>query len=385
MLHDFLTRERTTILNEAKEQALQTQGTRLTSAALEEGWGIFYDELIGLLTRDQPFEFHAEKGLHTIEAEKQGKEYLRLGYTVSEVVHSYGIICQAITSLATQLGFEITVREFQQLNLSLDTAIAESVSEYGKIGIESVDRAEVKRLGFLAHELRNCLQSATIALEMIESGVVGIKSGTGGMLQNSLKKMADLIDVALTEVRLRTDPKIFLMRTRVFELLSEVGVTAGFDARSRNLTLLMQGFSDLEVEVDRQLFVSALANLVQNALKFSKPGGTIQVRAHQAGNRILIEVEDECGGLPEGKIEELFDAGVQRDKDRTGMGLGLAISRQAIELNKGTLRAENLPGKGCIFTIDLPKPAAIHGIKPASTEASIAHDAPASAAVEAAS
>jgi signal transduction histidine kinase len=194
---------------------------------------------------------------------------------------------------------------------------------------------------------------------MIESGVVGVKSGTGGMLQTSLTKMADLIDVALTEVRLRTDPKIFLVRTRVFELLSEVGVTAGFDARTRNLTLLMQGFSDLEVEVDRQLFVSALANLVQNALKFSKPGGTIQVRAHEVESRILIEVEDECGGLPDGKIEELFDAWVQRDKDRTGMGLGLAISRQAIELNKGKLSAENLPGKGCKFIIDLPKPESV--------------------------
>ncbi|MDP4244122.1 MAG: HAMP domain-containing sensor histidine kinase [Bacteroidota bacterium] len=358
MLHDFLTRERSTILAEAKRRALESRGTRLTSEAVEAGWGIFYDELIDLLERDQPFEFQGQLGAHTAVAEKHGKEYLRLGYTVSEVVHSYGIICQAITSLATQLGFNITSREFQQLNLSLDTAIAEAVSEFEKLRSENVDRAEVKRLGFLAHELRNCLQSASVALEMIESGIVGVRSGTGSMLQNSLKKMAELIDVALTEVRLRSEPKIDPIRTRVFELMSEVGVTSGFDARSRNLTLLMQGFSDLEVDVDRQLFVSALANLVQNALKFSKPGGTVQVRTRQDGDRVLIEVEDECGGLPPGKSEELFTAGVQKDKDRTGMGLGLAISRQAIELNKGKLRVENLPGKGCIFIIDLPKPVA---------------------------
>jgi signal transduction histidine kinase len=356
MLHDFLTRERSTILAEAKQRASKTQGTRMTSSVQEEGWGIFYDELVGLLKRNQPFESHGEKGLHTVEAEKQGKEYLRLGYTVSEVVHGYGIICQTITSLATTLGFNITAREFQQLNLSLDTAIAESVSEFGKIGIETVDRAEVKRLGFLAHELRNCLQSATLSLEMIESGIVGIRSGTGSLLQNSLKKMAELIDVALTEVRLRSEPKIDLVRTRVIELMSEVGVTSGFDARTRDLTLLMQGFSDLEVRVDRQLFVSALANLVQNALKFYRPGGTVEVRTREDNGRILIEVEDECGGLPEGKSEELFIMGVQKDKDKTGMGLGLAISRQAIELNKGELRVENLPGKGCIFIIDLPKP-----------------------------
>jgi signal transduction histidine kinase len=359
MLHDFLTQERATILQVAKQKAFESQGSRTTSDEVEAGWGIFYDELIALMARDQPFEFHGEMGVHTAVAEKHGKEFLRLGYTISEVVHSYGIICQAITALATQLNFTITSREFQQLNLSLDTAIAEAVTEFEKVRKENVDQAEIKRLGYLAHELRNCLQSATIALEMIEAGIVGVKSGTGGLLQNSLKKMADLIDTALTEVRLRSEPKSYRQRTRLFELMSEVGVTAGFEARSRNMILRMDGSSDLEVDVDRQLFVSALANLVQNAMKFSKQGGTIQVRARQEGERILVEVEDECGGLPEGKMEELFDPGVQRNLDRSGMGLGLSISRQAIELNKGELHVENLPGKGCIFVIDLPRPAAI--------------------------
>ena len=127
MLHDFLTRERSTILMVANQKALETRGSRMTSDALEEGWGVFYDELIDLMTRDEPFEFHAEQGFHTAGAERQGKEYLRLGYTISEVVHSYGVLCQAITSLASKLGFGITSREFQQLNLSLDTAIAEAV------------------------------------------------------------------------------------------------------------------------------------------------------------------------------------------------------------------------------------------------------------------
>jgi signal transduction histidine kinase len=116
----------------------------------------------------------------------------------------------------------------------------------------------------------------------------------------------------------------------------------------------MQGFSDIEVDVDRQLFVSSLANLVHNALRFTKPGGTVQVRARGVDDRILIEVEDECGGLPESKIEELFETGFQKSPGIAG--LGLAISRQAVELNNGILRAENIPGKGSIFIIDLPRP-----------------------------
>src|SRR5665213_388406 len=179
MLHDFLTRERNSILATAKEKANETQGTRERTHAVEEGWGIFFDELIGLMKRDEPFEFHAELGLHKEEAEKQGKEYLRLGYTVSEVVHSYGVLCQAITSLAGKLNFPIEAREFRQLNLSLDTVIAEAVTEFERGRKKSVQIDEVKRLGYLSHELRNALQSATISLEMIQSGVVGVNSKTG--------------------------------------------------------------------------------------------------------------------------------------------------------------------------------------------------------------
>ena len=70
--------------------------------------------------------------------------------------------------------------------------------------------------------------------------------------------------------------------------------------------------------------------------------------------RVLIEVEDECGGLPPGKAEDLFRPFEQRGADRSGLGLGLAIARESVETNGGKIRARNLPGRGCIFTIDLP-------------------------------
>jgi signal transduction histidine kinase len=358
MLHDFLTRERNTILGVAKQKAHDSKWSRMSSGSVEEGWGIFYDELTGLLT---PAAIKSDdKGAVSPVAmgEKQSKQYTHLGYAISEVVQSYTIIYQAITESAANLHYEISPPELQQLNLSLDTAIAEVVAGFEKEQTEAQDLKEIERLGFLAHELRNSLQSATIALELIEGGTVRLDSKTGGVLQNSLQRMAELIDTALAEVRLRSEPDIHRRKIRTFEIMSEVGVTAGFQARSRNLILRMQGSSELVVLADRHLLISALANLVQNALKFTPSGGTVQVRTREEGNHILIEVEDECGGLPIGKIEELFETGVQKGADRTGLGLGLAISRQAIERNKGTLRAENFPGKGCKFIIDLPKPDA---------------------------
>jgi len=70
---------------------------------------------------------------------------------------------------------------------------------------------------------------------------------------------------------------------------------------------------------------------------------------------VLIEVQDECGGLPSGDVNELFRSFEQRSADRSGMDLGLAFSRWGAEANDGRIYARNLPGRGCVFTVDLPR------------------------------
>jgi C4-dicarboxylate-specific signal transduction histidine kinase len=82
------------------------------------------------------------------------------------------------------------------------------------------------------------------------------------------------------------------------------------------------------------------------------------LRTRSEPGRILIDVEDGCGGLPE--ADDVFRPfGERRGSDRSGLGLGLSISRRAVAANGGEIRALNLPGKGCIFTIDLPAAAAV--------------------------
>jgi signal transduction histidine kinase len=100
---------------------------------------------------------------------------------------------------------------------------------------------------------------------------------------------------------------------------------------------------------------TALFNLLQNAFKYSTPHGHVTVRTVCNRERVSIEVEDECGGLPEGNAELLFSAfGARRGRDRSGLGLGLAISRKAVKAIGGDIHIRNLPGKGCIFAIELP-------------------------------
>jgi signal transduction histidine kinase len=98
-----------------------------------------------------------------------------------------------------------------------------------------------------------------------------------------------------------------------------------------------------------------LSNLLQNALKFTHPPGHVSLKTHTTVDRVQIEIEDECGGLPAGKIEDLFRMFEQRGADRTGLGLGLTISRQGVEESGGAIHVRDLPGKGCVFTVDLPR------------------------------
>ena len=84
------------------------------------------------------------------------------------------------------------------------------------------------------------------------------------------------------------------------------------------------------------------------------PSGIVWIRSKAYGGRVLLEVEDQCGGLPPGKTEELFQPFSQMGTDKSGLGIGLTISRNAVSLNNGILSVRDVPHLGCVFSIDLP-------------------------------
>jgi signal transduction histidine kinase len=123
----------------------------------------------------------------------------------------------------------------------------------------------------------------------------------------------------------------------------------------------------LVVLADRQILAAAVFNLLQNAFKFTRAHSSVRLRASATSTRVLVEVEDECGGLPPGKMEDLLRPFEQRGHDRTGVGLGLSICFKAVKAMDGELHIRDLPGKGCIFTIDLPKQPPAGRTDPGST------------------
>lgn len=357
MLSEFLSGNRKTILDLSQRKVVAVAGSAPDPEAWSQGLPEVYDHLITSL------EYIARHGARSsaesdeAAATKRGEKMLRLGLTVSQVVHGYGAICQSITEAARERGFPIAPEEFNVINRVLDIAIAEAVTAYERLHNGLVRREEAQRLGSLAHELRNALTNVTLSHIMIRDGLVGNRGETNLVLEKGLRRMADIIDRSLEGVRLQIEPRPVPVRLRLIDLADEVWVTASSDAKSRGVALVMQVAPAIELDVDPQHLVSALSNLVQNAIKFTKPGTTVRLRAQEAGGQVVIEVEDGCGGLPPGRIEELFRPFQQSGADRSGMGLGLSISRRAMELNGGTLAARDLPGRGCVFIITLPQAA----------------------------
>jgi signal transduction histidine kinase len=209
------------------------------------------------------------------------------------------------------------------------------------------------RMGFLVHELRNALACVFVAQAMIKK--VPGDAAAEALLERNLRHMRILLDRADAEVRLHKEPEPRRRLMLLSEAVRDVAETAAEQARLKGVTLSIDVDPRLAVNADAPYLASALANLVLNAIKFTPEGGVVLVRSAEKDHAAVLEVEDRCGGLPPGRISELFHPFTQKGTDRSGLGLGLAISRRAVALNGGTLTARDLPGKGCVFTISLPK------------------------------
>ena len=356
MFYEFLALHRTEIIARARAKVGARNASHPPTEELEHGVTLFLAQLTDTLRREQETSELPTSGEMAQSAIRHGGELGQAGFTVAQVVHDYGDVCQAVTELAIELQAPISTDEFRTLNRCLDEAIAQAVTEHARLRELSLSDRGTERLGFFAHELRNLLSNAMIAFEVLKGGTVGVGGTTGMLLGRSLVALRDLIDRSLAAVRLEAGLQ---RRERVplADLMEEVALAAPIEAKVRGLQLTVTPVTTPgAIDVDRQLITAALANLLQNAFKFTRPNGHVALRTDTttATGRVLIDVEDECGGLPQGKAGGLFVPFEQRSANRTGLGLGLAIARESVESNGGVIRTRNLPGKGCIFTIDLP-------------------------------
>jgi signal transduction histidine kinase len=372
-MHQFLSNNRDELVARCKLKVAQRPLRAATAKQLAHGVPMFLDQLTRTLVAENDDDAAASIAISGpsggdslalseigVSATAHGKELLNLGYTVDQVVHDYGDLCQAITDLAFERDAPFAVGEFRTLNRCLDNAIADAVTEFSSqrdaLLLVQQTAGEKQRLGFLVHELRNSLGTATLAVRALELGNMQIGGATGAILKRSLSTLGLLISRATAEVRGEGSDQRQTFSVATF--IVDVELAARLDPNMKAAVFEVRAVDPgLAVHANRDLLHAALANLLQNAFKFTRKDSLVTLNAYAFGKHDLVDVEDHCGGLPPGGAGKMFVPFKPNDDERAGLGLGLSIARQSIEADEGALTVRDVPNSGCVFTISLPRQA----------------------------
>jgi len=353
VLNDFISSHRQELIERTRSKVALRGTPHASDDELESGVPLFLTQLGHVFAREAA-HVAPDGSVMGTEAAALVSELLGKGYSIAQVVHNYGDICQAVTELAVERGIRISTEEFHTLNRCLDEAIASAVTEYARQSGADASAADARRQGVFTHEIRNCLNTAMLTFEVLKTGRVGLNGSTVEVLGRSLRGLRELVDRSLSEVRLAAGSQV-KVPLQLAELIGERELEARVYAADRGLQFQVeQSDVELVVLVDRHLFASAISNLLQNAFKFTRTHGRVWLRTRPVGNDVLIEVEDECGGLPPGAGEVVFRPFEQFGSKHGGLGLGLTIAQQAIEANGGRISVRDIPGKGCVFFAVMP-------------------------------
>ena len=326
MLYEFITVHRDDIVARTRERVRGRPWPSVSGREIEHGVPLFLTQLSETLRLEATADPFPSDAIGA-SATGHGAELFTAGFNVAQVVHDYGDICQAITEIAVEQHAPITVEEFHTLNRCLDNAIAEAVTEHARLTAQTRSEEEVERLGQAAHELRDVLNGAFLAFHALKRGTVAINGSTGTVLGRSLMSLRNLVDRTLFEVRLAAGTQR-RERLRVTTLVDEIAATGVLHSEDRNIRFTVAAVDPaLALDGDSQLLTSAMMNLLHNAFKNTPAGGTVTLRAHAQGERLIVEVQDECGGIPASKMDLFKAFGDRPGTDRSGLGLGLSIAR----------------------------------------------------------
>jgi len=284
-----------------------------------------------------------------------GRDLFRLGFTVTQLVQGYGAVSEAATALAHERGAQIGPEEHEVLNAALDIAIAHAVDGYQREHDQVMIRRETGNLAFHAHQLRSALAAASVSFRALKKSGARCDGRIGGRLERSLGRMRGLIDSALAEERLRAQTEPRMEDIPLMELVDQIIATALLGADARRVTLTATIDPDLNLRGDRQLLLSALANLMADAVIASMSGGHVRMRGSARGNMVVVEIENACSSLAQGQVDGSNAEGHATGPGRSQTRPGLPIARQAVSLHGGTVSVRETPGKNRVVTVELPR------------------------------
>jgi signal transduction histidine kinase len=171
-------------------------------------------------------------------------------------------------------------------------------------------------------------------------------------IQEQVAKVTAIVRAALDSSRPRSIPyeraELDELVRRVCQMASPMLEDAGVQVE------VLAPDQPAEVLADRVQLELALLNLVSNSIDAMESGGRLTIRLGRIDDQFRLEVQDTGSGIPPDLLAHIFDPWVTTKEQGKGSGLGLSIARQVIASHGGTIRVQSGPGKGALFTIDLP-------------------------------
>jgi two-component system, chemotaxis family, CheB/CheR fusion protein len=261
-------------------------------------------------------------------------------------------------------GFAMIMRDYTQLRRAqeeLQQALRSS--EALRTSAESANRTKDEFISTVSHELRTPLNTIRLWLRLLESEdlpreevVRGLKAMERAVLSQQAL-IDDLLDVSrMASGKLRLD----LRHIALVEVVQSCVDAISPGASSRGIALEPKLDADVGiVRIDPERFQQVVANLLSNALKFTPSGGQIRVQLSRSADVVELVVSDSGIGIRKDFLPHVFERFRQAERVTTrqhaGLGLGLSIVRELIELHGGTIRAESVgEGRGATFTARIP-------------------------------
>jgi signal transduction histidine kinase/ActR/RegA family two-component response regulator len=253
-----------------------------------------------------------------------------------------------------------------------DLAVAEDLASRAAIAIENAqlyrelrdaDRRKDEFLATLAHELRNPLAPIRNGLQVLRlSGKeTGVVAEARSMMERQLSQMVRLVDDLLDVSRISRN-KLDLKKQRVTlaaVVHSAVETSRPLVEQSRHSLTVALPPDPVYLDADLVRLAQVFSNLLNNAAKYTEPGGRIWLTAEVVGHEVAVRVRDTGLGIPADALPRIFEmfSQVDRNMERSqgGLGIGLTLVRRLVEMHGGTVEARSDgPGKGSEFTVRLP-------------------------------
>jgi signal transduction histidine kinase len=281
---------------------------------------------------------------------------VRLGFDIDQLVREFILLRRVLTDIAREEELVSDDLHNERLADLADAAIAKAVSSYTASRDLASRRDQAEHIGFITHELRNPLSTATLAAARLRKmpRVVETAGETLDMLDRGLHRIASQIDTVLVTQGLEArEMECRPLDVSLGQIMADARRAAVLEADNKGIELITRYDPDILIHVDPGLATSALQNVIDNAVRFTDRGRVDVVTDNQA-SQVIIHVYDNCDGLSPEELKTIFEPFERAHRGKPG--LGLAIARRAVEAQGGQIGAESTGESGCHFWLSLPKP-----------------------------